>query len=450
MDPTYRARLFNNNPLPQQTSIVHRKNDRCIPEHNIENIQLNMIENIERLDLADHGYWKPIVQKESHLDILHEGFFNEPRREQSQNILQYRSVNHPVKNILQDRTYQLQQAQNIENNLQQCRVSLTCNRTLGAPGISTDFYTNVLDVSSKNTLALALGKIVYATSVEKSNMPITTFLPFNDEVSCVHWIAQTDQIFTGLTDGSYGIIHTTAQQIMKKEGFTKGWISSASSGLDPNLVYYGDRSYNIVKMDLRTDQEMAVGSKKGAICSMALSPDERKLAVGTNNDKVMIYDLANGSKPYATFSCFKAAVKALAWSPWERGVLFAGGGSADPTIRALSVPLGKVLASSDKVSSQFTAIHPIAENNKLISCHGYQGNSSALWNYRNGKFCYLSPLPDSHKGRVLHSSLNADRTELITGSEDQTVKFWSLVKQPEKVEEVRQNTPWQKYHTNIR
>lgn len=46
----------------------------------------------------------------------------------------------------------------------------------------------------------------------------------------------------------------------------------------------------------------------------------------------MIWDLA-GSKMRFQLQGHKAAVKALAWCPWQRNLLATGGGSSDKTMR---------------------------------------------------------------------------------------------------------------------
>jgi cell division cycle 20-like protein 1 (cofactor of APC complex) len=46
----------------------------------------------------------------------------------------------------------------------------------------------------------------------------------------------------------------------------------------------------------------------------------------------------------AKFSDHRAAVKALAWSPQQHGLLASGGGTADRTLRLRNVLTGEILA----------------------------------------------------------------------------------------------------------
>jgi len=50
------------------------------------------------------------------------------------------------------------------------------------------------------------------------------------------------------------------------------------------------------------------------------------------------------------FSQHKAAVKALAWCPWQPGVLASGGGTADRTIKLWNCNSGSLIKSVDAMS----------------------------------------------------------------------------------------------------
>ena len=57
-----------------------------------------------------------------------------------------------------------------------------------------------------------------------------------------------------------------------------------------------------------------------------------QLASGGNDNKLMIWSMSY-DKPQAKFTQHKAAVKAIGWSPRQRGLLATGGGTADQHIR---------------------------------------------------------------------------------------------------------------------
>lgn len=68
------------------------------------------------------------------------------------------------------------------------------------------------------------------------------------------------------------------------------------------------------------------------------------------------------SQPLHTFSEHQAAVKALAWCPWQPGVLASGGGTADRCIRIWNINSGTLLSTTDtksQVGKQFSTLKDI-------------------------------------------------------------------------------------------
>jgi WD40 repeat protein len=71
---------------------------------------------------------------------------------------------------------------------------------------------------------------------------------------------------------------------------------------------------------------------RSEVCGLKWSPDNRQLASGGNDNQLCIWDL-NSSTPAMKFAEHTAAVKAIAWSPHQHGLLASGGGTADRCIR---------------------------------------------------------------------------------------------------------------------
>lgn len=79
---------------------------------------------------------------------------------------------------------------------------------------------------------------------------------------------------------------------------------------------------------------------------MKWSFDGYSLASGGNDNKLMIWN-TRSTAPISKFSQHCAAVKGLAWSPHNHGVLASGGGSADRTIKFWNTLDGTLLDSID-------------------------------------------------------------------------------------------------------
>ena len=69
--------------------------------------------------------------------------------------------------------------------------------------------------------------------------------------------------------------------------------------------------------------------------------------MGGNDNKLLIWDAARCDVPSLKFSDHTAAVKAIAWSPHQHGLLASGGGTADRCIRFWNVATGAALSHID-------------------------------------------------------------------------------------------------------
>jgi cell division cycle 20-like protein 1 (cofactor of APC complex) len=87
--------------------------------------------------------------------------------------------------------------------------------------------------------------------------------------------------------------------------------------------------------DIRTknNYEAKLLGHKQEVCGLKWSPDEQQLASGGNDNKLLLWSLHNSQLPQTKFNNHVAAVKAIAWSPHQHGLLASGGGTADRSIR---------------------------------------------------------------------------------------------------------------------
>ena len=101
-----------------------------------------------------------------------------------------------------------------------------------------------------------------------------------------------------------------------------------------NVFASGSRDKNILVRDIRTNSDYInkmVGHKQ-QVCGLKWSFDQQQLASGGNDNRLNIWSLQSSNPTYSLLK-HAAAVKALAWSPHQHGLLVSGGGTADRTIR---------------------------------------------------------------------------------------------------------------------
>ncbi len=96
----------------------------------------------------------------------------------------------------------------------------------------------------------------------------------------------------------------------------------------------GSRDKTILVRDIRSPDSCMIkyNAHKQEVCGLKWSFDQQQLASGGNDNRLCIWSI-HSTTPTANIVKHTAAVKAIAWSPHQHGLLVSGGGTADRTIR---------------------------------------------------------------------------------------------------------------------
>ena len=118
------------------------------------------------------------------------------------------------------------------------------------------------------------------------------------------------------------------------------------------LLSSGGRDSVVINHDVRESRHR-VGTLRGhtqEVCGLKWSPSGTQLASGGNDNLLNIWDdrylsAANNvcDTPLHRLDAHRAAVKALAWCPWQKNLLASGGGTADRMIRFWNTNSGEQL-----------------------------------------------------------------------------------------------------------
>ncbi|WVO18705.1 hypothetical protein L204_106425 [Cryptococcus depauperatus] len=313
-------------------------------------------------------------------------------------------------------------------------------RVLDAPGFEDDYYLNLVDWSCSNRVAIGLGDMGYVWDAETGEVSGLGSAPAEEDsnkVTSVSWSNDGAYLAIGLDTG--------AVEIWDVEESKKMRTMAGHQARVPSLSWYGHvltsgcRDGNLWHHDVRVAKHK-IGELKGhnaEVCGLAWRADGQLLASGGNDNVVNCWDgrmnasiLAPSDDPDHTPRVVPkwtkrnhtAAVKAIAWCPWQSSLLATGGGTADKHIHFWSTSTGARTASL-ATSTQVTSLIFSPHSKEILGTHGYPENTLTLWSYPSLEKVWEVP---AHDSRIISSSLSPDGTTVCTGAGDENLKFWKV------------------------
>nr|GEZ49469.1 cell division cycle 20.2, cofactor of APC complex-like [Tanacetum cinerariifolium] len=174
----------------------------------------------------------------------------------------------------------------------------------------------------------------------------------------------------------------------------KGGHQSRVGAMDWNnhILTTGGMDGQIVNNDVRV-REHIVETYAGhhqEVCGLKWSASGQHLASGGNDNLLHIWDGSMTSANAPTQYLHKmeehtAAVKALAWCPFQANLLASGGGGGDKSIKFWNTHTGACL-NSVNTGSQVCALLWNKNERELLSSHGFTQNQLTLWKKRKYGF----------------------------------------------------------------
>ena len=207
--------------------------------------------------------------------------------------------------------------------------------------------------------------------------------------------------------------------------------SLSSGGRDSIIVQHDVRSRNHCTSTYRGHTQ--------EVCGLKWNEDGSVLASGGNENYLCLWDAAmsgasrsntrndsNSISPRFMLTDHKAAVKALAFCPFNRHLLASGGGTADRCIKFWNTNSGAMLNSVD-TGSQVCSLLWSKHNKEICSSHGFSENQLILWNYPT-----MTKIQEftGHTSRVLHMAGSPDGATVVSAAADETLRFWDIFGSP--------------------
>ncbi|KAI3922171.1 hypothetical protein MKX01_005860 [Papaver californicum] len=264
-------------------------------------------------------------------------------------------------------------------------------RVLDAPGIVNDFYLNLLDWGSRNVIAISLGNTVYLW--DASDISTYELMTVDDDIgpiTSVSWAPDGRHIAVGFNNSEVQVWDSTSA---KKLRTFRGGHQAPVGALNWNshILSTGGMGGLIINNDVRINR----GND-----NLLYSWD--RSAASSNSHTQWLHMLEDHN----------AAVKALAWCPFQANILASGGDGNDKCIK-------------------FWNSHTIACLNSVetgeLSSYGFTEDQLTPWKYPS--MVNIVELT-GRTLRVLFTTHIPDGCTVASAAGDEILRFWNVFGYP--------------------
>eukprot|EP01129_Flabellula_baltica_P016301 TRINITY_DN8618_c0_g1_i1.p1 TRINITY_DN8618_c0_g1~~TRINITY_DN8618_c0_g1_i1.p1 ORF type:complete len:499 (+),score=94.35 TRINITY_DN8618_c0_g1_i1:44-1498(+) len=290
-------------------------------------------------------------------------------------------------------------------------------KILDAPGLSDNYYLNLLDWGKNNVIAVALAGTVYLWNADTAEVNMLCTL--RSPITSVSWNS-SNTLAIGTADAE--ILLWDARRMAQVSTIKDHTARVSSLSWNGNLLSSGSRDANILNHDVRTSEVVSQWDNHSQeVVGLTWSPDGTQLASGGNDNILNIWNPKSDGVEHS-FRQHTAAVKALAWCPFKSNVLASGGGASDRTIKFWNTASG-TCQDSIYTGSQVCSLKWSSNYKELISSHGYPENQLSVWKYPT-----MEKVADlvGHEVRALFMTMSPDGKTVASaaGTGDETIRFW--------------------------
>ncbi len=199
--------------------------------------------------------------------------------------------------------------------------------------------------------------------------------------------------------------------------------SIAFNPVDSATIISGGEDRKIRIWDTRPDgpnePKMIIPERTDWIWSVAFSPDGQKLATGSDDKIVRIWD----------FETHKCLQELEGHRNWIRSVAFSpdgeqlASGSDGHTVRLWNVQTGKCIKTLREHTDRVRSVAFSPDGQQLASAS--DDKTIKIWNVQTGE-CLNTLL--GHTDRVRSVAFSSDGEQLVSSSDDKTIKLWDVKK----------------------
>jgi len=309
----------------------------------------------------------------------------------------------------------------------QRRILTAPEKILDAPYMLDDFYLNLLDWSSLNVIAIALDKSIYLWNADTGDIKPLNYQSDTNSIASVSWSSDGSYLAVGTSDGDTQVWDVETNTKLRSMTGHESRVGVLS--WDKHIVSSGARDGSIWHHDVRVAQHKIseLHGHTDEVCGLEWRSDGVLLASGGNDNLVNIWD-ARSAKPKFTKASHNAAVKAMAWCPWNLNLLATGGGTSDKHVHFWNTTTTARLHSI-YTGSQVSSIVWSTQYKELVTSHGLPNNQLSVWEYPTLKKVIDIP---AHDSRILHTAISPDGQVIASAAADENLKFWRVFENIDK------------------
>lgn len=308
------------------------------------------------------------------------------------------------------------------------KIPTAPERVLDAPSIVDDFYLNLVAWLRTNLIVIGLEDAVYVWNASLGSVGLLCETP-GRQVLSLRWSDDGSYISVGKDDGTIEIWDIETNSRLRTLACGSAMRVAAHCWL-LHLVTSGSKEGTISHSDVRVSAHLVgqrTNSHAAEVCSVEYRGDGQQFCSGGNDNMVAIWDARNmnGDALFRKTN-HRAAVKAVAWCPFQSSLLATGGGTSDKTIHFWNTSTGarvNLIETESQISSLNWG-YAKGTGYEVVATHGYPSNSISLFNYPTLQ--KTGEIVQAHDLRILSGCLSPDAKTLATVLGDENLKFWPL------------------------
>ncbi|EMD36806.1 hypothetical protein CERSUDRAFT_95078 [Gelatoporia subvermispora B] len=197
-------------------------------------------------------------------------------------------------------------------------------------------------------------------------------------------------------------------------------VSAAAISLDGARIASGSNDGVICIWDVRKGQPLFTPFKDHAerILSIAFSPDRTRVVSSSNKNVISVWDASTGQPLLKPFEGHTECVNCVRFSPDGTRIVSA---SNDKTIRVWNARTGEeLLEPLQGHANSVTSVAYSPDGTRIVS--GSEDMTICIWDAVEGQ-TLVGPLV-GHVESVLCVAYSPDGTRIVSGSQDKTIRIW--------------------------